>query len=179
MQPAAKDALRRARYRARQFFRGVRPHLSPSEVAEARTLLSTAEFALFLHAEPRDRRHSVDLLHRLRSDAASRARPLPADLEVAALVHDIGKGPLLSWHRVAFVLLEAVAPALARRLARPDSRGWRGALWRLRQHARLGAEALAAAGSASRVVEVTRRHTGPPPRDDPDLAWFIQADDRV
>lgn len=166
-------ALARVRYRVYQFTHGLRPFLAPREVEAARARLSPAEFALFLHAEARDRRHSFDLFEALRTEDADEAA------QVAALVHDVGKGPLRTWHRVVFVLLRAGAPALLDRLAAEQGASWRQALWRLRDHAALGAALLEAAGSRPRVVELVRRHTEAPPADDPALARFIALDDQL
>ncbi len=166
------SVLGRARYRAWQFTHGLRPFLAPREIEEARAHLSPAEFALFLDADARDRRHSVDLFEALR-DAGVGESEL-----AAALVHDVGKGRLRTWHRVAFVLLR-VTPLLAGRLEVEHGAPWQRALWRLRHHARLGAERLEAAGSEARVVELVRRHTDAPPADDEALARFIEFDDRL
>ena len=165
--------IARARYRVRQFTHGIRPFLAPHEVEAARAHLSPAEFALFLHAEARDRRHSLDLFEALRVRGAGEAEL------VAALLHDVGKGPLRTWHRVAFVLLSAASLALARRVEAERGASWRQALWRLRHHAALGAARLEAVGSAPRVVELVRRHTEPPPGDDEALARFIALDDQL
>lgn len=162
--------LRRARYRVRQFTHGLRPFLAPREVEEARARLSAAEFVLFLAAEARDRRHSLDLFAALRATGAGESEL------VAALVHDVGKGSLRTWHRIAFVLLNAAVPHLGRRLEAAHGAPWRQALWRLRHHARLGAERLEGAGSEARVIELVRRHTEEPPTDDPELARFIAFD---
>ncbi len=172
MQPDSGSPLRRAGYRIRQFTRGLRPTLTPHEVREARARLTDRELALFLGAEARDRRHAFDLFGELLEVDASEAEL------VAALLHDVGKGPLRAWHRVAFVLLNAVAPVLAQWLERERGTSWQRALWRLRHHARLGAERLEAAGSAPRVVALVRGHTGPPPENDPALTRFIAFDDR-
>ncbi|MDP2328320.1 MAG: HD domain-containing protein [Dehalococcoidia bacterium] len=170
---AALALLRRGRYRVYQFTRGLHPHLAPGEVAEVRGLLRPEEFRLFLHAEPRDRRHSLDLYRLLVAEDAS-----PAML-VAALVHDVGKGRVATWHRVAFVVLNGVSPRLVSAAAAESGAGWRRALWRLQHHAALGAQALEAAGADVRVVELVRAHTGPPPADDAEVARFIVADDQV
>lgn len=180
-------AWRRWRYRVRQFTRGLRPHLAPREIEEVRERLSPAELDLFLRAEPRDRRHSFDLYRLLQREAAADDSAATNDLFTAALLHDVGKGPLLVWQRVAFVLLSALTPRLARRLERRAGLlreasvldRWRDALWRLRHHAALGAVLAEAAGSSPRVVELIRRHTEAVPDDDPELAAFIVADDRV
>jgi hypothetical protein len=167
------SALRRARYRVRQFTHGLRPFLTPREIEAARAHLAPVEFALFLGAEARDRRHSFDLFEALRAQGAS------AEELTAALLHDVGKGRLQTWHRVAFVLLGAAAPGLARRVEAEHGAAWRQALWRLRHHARLGAERVEAAGSAPRVVELVRRHTDAPPPEDAVLARFIALDDQL
>lgn len=149
----------------------MRPFLAPREIEEARGHLTPAEFALFLGAEARDRRHSVDLFEALRGAGAGESEL------AAALVHDVGKGCLRTWHRVAFVLLRSTP--LARRFEVESGAPWQQALWRLRHHARLGAERLEAAGSDERVVELVRRHTDAPPDDDAALARFIEFDDRL
>lgn len=165
--------LRRGRYRVRQFTRGLNPHLAPGEVAEVRGLLRPEEFRLFLHAEPRDRRHSLDLYRLLAAEGAS-----PAML-TAALLHDVGKGRVATWHRVAFVVLNGASPHLVSVAAAEIGAGWRRALWRLQHHAALGAQALEAVAVDARVVEIVRAHTGRPPTDDAEIARFIAADDRV
>ena len=171
-------AQNRARYRVRQFTRGVRPFLAPAEIEAARAHLNTTEFALFLGAEARDRRPSVDLFEALRADGGGADGASAVEL-AAALLHDVGKGRLRTWHRVAFVLLNAFAPWLGRGVEAEQGAPWRQALWRLRHHARLGAAILEAAGSDARLVELVRRHTDAPPEDDPALARFIALDDQT
>ena len=172
------NPLSRVLYRSRQFFRGLRPSLQPVEIALARTILSPAEFSLFLHAEARDRRHSMDLLSLLTREAEAEGSPPGEALLVAALLHDIGKGRMATWHRIAFVVLNAVNPGLASLCESSSGAEWRRSLWRLRHHARLGADILAGAGTDARVAEIVRAHTSPP-GDDEEIARFIRADDRV
>lgn len=165
---ASGGALVRSRYRIRQFTRGLRPHLAAREVAEARGVLSRREFELFLNAQPRDRRHSMDLYRLLQRQGAS------PPMLVAALVHDVGKGNIATWHRIAFVLLGPASVILASR----SGPRWRRALWRLRHHASFGAEMLRRAGSAARVVEIVAAHTQSS-SSDPEIEAFIRADDSV
>jgi len=160
--------LGRLRYRTRQFTRGLRPHLAAVEVAEARRMLSKAEFALFLNAQPRDRRHSMDLYRVLKAQGASDAAL------VAALVHDIGKGQIATGHRVLFVVLGSASALVASQ----TGAHWRRALWRLRHHARLSAEMLRRAGSSERVVAIVEGHTRAR-SSDPEIEAFIRADDSV
>lgn len=170
---AARHAVSRARYRVGQYRRGLAARVRPEEVAAVRGLLSPAEQALFLTMQRRDQRHSLDLLQALAAEGASE------DSLTAALLHDVGKGRLRDWERVLFVVLEAARPGLGCRLERESGPAWRTALWRLRHHARLGAERLAAAGSRPRVVEIVRAHTGWPPEDDPEIARFVEWDSRT
>lgn len=168
-----RRAASRSRYRVRQYAKGILARVRPDEAATVRTLLSPVEFRLFLGMQRRDQRHSLDLFRALAAEGASR------DSLVAALLHDVGKAELHDWQRVVFVLLEAVRSGLGRRLESESGPPWRTGLWRLRHHARLGAERLAAAGCSPRVVEIVAAHTGPPPADDPEVARFIEWDSRT
>jgi hypothetical protein len=169
-----RRARARVRYRGGQFFRGFRTRLAPDEVATIRALLSPAELRLFFAMEPRDRRHSCDVLRWLEVTSGS-DQPSEA-LRRAALLHDTGKGHLWVWDRVSFVLLEAVTPRLVDALGTPRGAGWRGALWRLRHHAELGARLLAEAGAGPRVVVLVAAHTREPVPGDPELRRLIEAD---
>jgi len=160
-------------YRARQFFRGFRTALAAGEIATLRALLTDEERALFLGMLPRDRRHSMDMVRWLRMHGRPRDEVL-----VAALLHDVGKGDLRVWDRIAFVLLGAADSrrgwTLRSRLSTEHGSRFRNALWRLEHHARLGADRLAA--SKPRVVWLTAHHTDLEPPADPDLALLMAAD---
>lgn len=168
--------LARAAYRVRQVLLGFRPALRAGEVAAVRALLNDEERALFTSMDARDRRHSVDMLLWLRD----RTAPSPT-LEVAALLHDVGKGRLRLHERVAFVLLGVVLPRWRSRLGTPEARGLAGgarrALWRLEHHGALGAERLRRCSSA-RVCWLVEHHTDAvAPPTDKELQWLIAADD--
>lgn len=161
----------RWRYRAGQFFRGFLSSLSPEEIATVRALLSERELACFMAMESRDRRHSVDMVHWLnRNTSPSR------ELLAAALLHDVGKGRLLVWDRVGFVLLGALPGGLRDGVARSEGGRFRAAIWRLGRHAELGAARLAEVGAPPRVVALVARHTQPDPGGDEELTWLLAAD---
>lgn len=173
--------LGRVRYRVRQFLRGFRGRLSDEEIVAVRSLLSERELSLFAEMDRRDQRHSVDLLRYLERPSSE---PPSGDLRRAALLHDVGKGRLAVWVRVLFVLANAVSERLARRFEREGAPGLRGAFWRIRYHASLGAIRLTALGVEQRVVELVRYHTAEERRvlprqlvNDAELARLIEADE--
>jgi len=185
-QPRRRGWEQRTIYRARQFFLGFRSSLSIDEAEEARALLAEPELLLFTEMEARDRRHSFDMAHWLR-ERMPPPGPEPALLR-AVLLHDVGKGRLQVVERVLFVLLGAVSPRLRDALSRQHGPHPLPALWRLRQHAALGAERLAAVGTDARVRTLVARHTeslhartpGMGPGDEVlerELAWLMAADE--
>ena len=161
----------RAAYRSRQFFGSLRARVGEEERLEVAAHLTPAEQDLFYSMEPRDQRHALDTLGILR--AGGQRDP---SLLAAALLHDVGKGPIRLWHRVAFVLLKAVSPGFLSRLAAGDGPGWRGALARSLNHAERGAALAEAAGSTAEAVRLIRLHRTPP-GDDVVLALLQAADD--
>lgn len=173
---AVRSALAELRYRAWQLFAGWRARLTPAAIMEIRALLSTDELLLFVAMAGRDQDHSLRVMRAIQHSGVERRRSPSHQLLVAALLHDIGKGRIATWQRVLFVLLDAVAPRLAGRIEAAGAAGWRRALWRLRHHARLGAEQLAAVGAHPRTVALVAGHTGSGRADDDELMVLIAAD---
>ena len=108
-------------------------------------------------AVPRgDERHAertADLLRAARADD---------ELVLAGLLHDRAKPKdTRLWHRVAAVVLDALAPALRRRLARGS-----GTFALYLDHARRGAALARAEGRSPRVVRLIERHHDRPQEDD-------------
>lgn len=169
----AAAALWQVGYRAGQFVRGFRTTLSPEEIAAARRLLGARELQLFAGLHPRDRRHSMNVMRWLEAST----RP-SRELLVAALLHDVGKGQLRVLDRVAYVTLNAISPQFLDGIAREHGPRWRQGLWRLRHHARLGAERLIEAGSSPRVVELVAAHIGTDGAEQTSeqLTWLRSAD---
>lgn len=166
---------RSAAYRSGQFFRGFRWTLHPDEIRTVRELLTHEERLLFTAMQARDRRHSMDVLLWLERRTPPYVLP-SKDLLVAALLHDVGKGPLVVWDRVLFVVLGGISVRLRRWVESEGGPRWRRALWRLEYHAPLGAEKVALAGSQPRVIALVARHKDAAPGGDEELAWLMAAD---
>ncbi len=144
-------------YRSHQFFAALRPRVDTSLRDEAFHLLAEPQQRLFESMTPRDQQHCLNVYHHLREGDHD-----DPDLLTAALLHDAGKGPVALWHRVAFVLLEAAAPALLRRVAQPgDGASWRETMYRCVHHEELGAQLARAAGCSERTVALIRGEGAP------------------
>ena len=144
----------RAIYRSRQFLGSVRPRVDATLRDEAFRLLSDAQRALFATMTARDQQHCLAVYQRLCSSFQGKD---DADLLVAALLHDAGKGRVALWHRVAYVLLAASAPRALDRIARAgDGPSWREALYRCRHHPAIGARLAAGAGCSPATVALIR-----------------------
>ncbi len=157
--------MARALYRSRQVLHALRPRIDEADLALARETLSEYESRLFLAMERRDQRHALEVARRLRAGTDDRS------ILVAALLHDCGKGSVPVWLRV----LNVLAPWLVQALADTVGGGWRGAAYRLRHHAEVGASMAEAAGSSPTTVRLIRGHVVP------DEAWMhallVAADD--
>ncbi len=161
----------RALYRSRQFFGSVRPRVDEALREQAFALLNDSQRTLFSLMTTRDQQHCLNVYNALRDNGHE-----DADLLVAALLHDAGKGTIELWHRVAFVVLEATSPRQLDRFARPGGgRDWREALYRCRNHAQLGADLAREAGSSDRVAGLISEHTP----EDRQLAALKAADESV
>lgn len=138
--------------RVRQFRDHLRARVSPGERGAAHALMPPDARPLFDAMPIADQRHALDVTRRLR--AADVRDP---DLLIAALLHDVAKGPRLRlWHRVTVVLLEAVAPGQVERLGSGDPGSWRHPFYLHLHHAELSARAAEAAGAGSRVAAFIR-----------------------
>ena len=135
-------------HRVGQFVAHVRARVDPSEEALVERVLPPSAQMLFREMPVADRRHGLDVAHRLLASGHD-----DRDLLAAALLHDAGKGHRLRlWHRVTGVLLEAVAPGALRRLASPDPGSWRHPF-----HIYLHHEAISAADGRERGVRAAHR----------------------
>jgi HD domain len=164
--------LSRTLYRSRQFFRSVGASISQDERRQVEALLSEAQQRLFFSMTARDQRHSLDVLHALFAQNQT-----DTQLLMAALLHDVGKGRIRLWHRVAYVLVRAISPRLLRRLASSEGASWRGALAAIANHSERGAALVKATGAPDEVVHLIRVHESPDEVADPRQALLRAADE--
>ena len=165
-------SLASALYRSRQFFRSVGASLSAEDRAEVAQRLNAEQQRLFYAMTARDQRHCLDVFHALQRDGHD-----DPDLLLAALLHDVGKGPVRLWHRVAYVLIRALSPRLLRRLSSDSGSGWRQALASFSDHSRQGAALVETTGAPEAVVLLVRLHSGDEMADDPRAALLRAADE--
>jgi len=168
-------------YRARQFMMRLFAHCEDVDASLVRRVLFDGAYQLFARMPVGDQLHAVQVLLALR-----RVGNLSADLEQAALLHDVGKaeGSLTLLHRVVIVLLQAISPALLQRLALDDPRSWRYPFAVQLEHAERGARLCQAAGCSPMVTALVRYHDAlsPDAIPEPALAEAVSllrlADDR-
>ena len=157
-------------HRVGQFVAHVRARVDPSEEALVERVLPPSAQMLFREMPVADRRHGLDVAHRLLASGHD-----DRDLLAAALLHDAGKGHRLRlWHRVTGVLLEAVAPGALRRLASPDPRSWRYPFHIYLHHEAISAQMAVSAGCEPRTGSFIR---GQPRETDAPLQAALKAAD--
>jgi hypothetical protein len=139
-------------HRVGQFFGHLTARVDPGEEARACRLLPDGAWPLFAAMPTPDRRHALNVAGRLLADGHT-----DPDLLAAAMLHDAAKGRRLSlWHRVAGVLLGAVAPGTLERLASPAERSWRYPFHLYLHHAAMSADAALGAGCSPRTAAFIR-----------------------
>ena len=164
-------------YRTRQFFEILFSHPTPEDLALARQILSPAQMALFSRLQLSDQAHAVRVLQKVEVVCRSNGMVLPDDLQVAALLHDIGKAryPLRIWERVMVVLGKAIAPERVKNWGNHPPRGWVRPFVVAAHHPGWGADLAAEQGASPRVVALIRRHQDYLPED----IFFDNEEDRL
>jgi hypothetical protein len=144
-------------HRVGRFIGHLTARVDPDEEAHARRLLPDGAWPLFATMPTADRRHALDVAGRLLADGL-----LDSDLLAAAMLHDAAKGARMRlWHRVAGVVLQALAPRALRRLDSPDERSWRYPFHLYLHHAAMSAEAALQAGCSPRTAAFILGTAGP------------------
>ena len=180
-----KGFLKRACYRAEQFFQALTAYVHPEELEIVRDYLPPVGVFLFLSMPRQDQRHSLDVLYSLQQNGFDNP-----DLLAAALLHDVGKaegGRLRLWHRIIIVLLRATRPDWLVWLGSgtafyPGS--WRHPFYIHLNHPARSALLAESVGCSPLTVELIQRHQDPlPPEADRSaieklLAAFQIADDK-
>jgi hypothetical protein len=167
---AGPRALDSAWCRVRHFWRALRPRMTDADHDLVKAWLTPAQARLFLTMEVRDQEHSAGTARELLTAGFD-----DPDLIVAGLLHDAGKGRQALWHRVVYVLSDAVSPSMAAKLASESGSEWRRALWRSRSHAEESARLALEAGTSLRCAElILCHHVG---GGDPVLQALVRADE--
>lgn len=157
-------------HRVAQLVAHVRARVDPAEEAVVDAVLPRPAARLFRAMPVADRRHALDVVARLLAAGLD-----DRDLLAAALLHDAGKGDRMRlWHRVAGVVLEAVAPSALRRLASPDPGSWRHPFHLYLHHDAISAELAVDAGCSARAAAFIRHQ---PARTDAPLSAALKAAD--
>ena len=142
----------RAFYRCGQFFKALEERRAPLDQTLLDRHLGSAARLAFEAMSTRDRVHAIRT-----AIVVCRRTEGDADLVVAALLHDVGKGRQMLWHRVAYILLATASPGLLHRLARTGG-GWRGALARSLDHPRIGGALARSLGCSEGVTQLIEEH---------------------
>lgn len=171
--------LGRIQYRLWQLWQQlvVRP-LDEQMYAEIETVLSPAQYKLFLQFGLSDQHHSYRVMKVLQGQGCEE-RPLL----VAALLHDIGKTrvKLAVWERSLIVLAHAFTPQKMEAWGQGEAQGWKRPFVVKAQHPAWSAEMTAAIGTHPLAVSLIRRHQDTLPKtaetDEDKLLALLQAAD--
>ena len=130
--------------------------------------LSARQLRLFDWMHTADRRHGLDVVAYLRAQGVD-----DADLLMAALLHDSGKGPRVRLvHRVAWSLGQKYGAGIWTLSSHMPT--FRTGLVRLREHAARSADLAREAGCSARTVELIRNEETP---TDDDGRLLLAADE--
>jgi len=140
--------------RARQFRAHLRASVRPRERLGLAAWTTAAQQGIFDAMHVADQRHGLDVVASLRALGVTEA-----DVLVAGLIHDAGKGRTGVWPRVAWTLGERFGPWVWRVAARLP--GFRASLARLRDHAGISADLAASAGCSPLTVDLIRHQASP------------------
>lgn len=140
-------------YRLRQALSLLDPRVPTTARDAAIRRLNEDERALFLRLSPADQRHALAVYH-----AARLVSPDDEALQIAALLHDVGKGQPGLADRTGLTLTKALAPWLLLRWQLFPATSRRGRIARLVGDTEASARLAELAGSRTDVVETLRAY---------------------
>lgn len=155
--------------KARQFRAHLRASVGPGERPGLEAWLTGPQLAVFDSMHVADQRHGLDVVATLRAEGVTDAEVL-----LAGLLHDAGKGQTGLWPRVVHSLGQAFGgwvPRVARVVP-----GFGAALALLRDHAETSAAMALTAGCSPRTAELIRHQDAP---IDPDAGRLLQLADKA
>jgi hypothetical protein len=133
----------------------LRARVSDAEREALAERLTAVQLALFDRMQLADRRHGLDVM----ADLAGRGQT-DADLLLAGVLHDCGKGPRVRFaHRVAWSLGQRYGAWIW--LAAAHMPTFRTGLAAMRDHAERSARLAAEAGCSARAVDLIRHQENP------------------
>ena len=143
--------------------------MTPEERSALAAWTTTAQQTVFDGMHVADRRHGLDVVASLRADGAT-----DADVLLAGLLHDAGKGDTGVWPRVVYSLGQAYGTWIWR--AGAVIPGFGAALERLRTHPETSAILAERAGCSRRTVELIRWQDAP---RDPEFGELLRLADEA
>jgi hypothetical protein len=155
--------------RARQFRAHLRANVTPEERTALVAWISPKQLELFDSMHMADRRHGLDVVASLHAEGVA-----DADLLVAGLLHDAGKGGTGVWPRVGYTLGQRYGTWIWRVAGLLP--GFGPALERLRTHAESSAALAVHAGCSPRTVELIRHQDSP---NDPEFGELLRLADEA
>ena len=141
------------RYRLGQALSLLNPRVPTSVRDQAVRRLNADEHALFERLTPADQRHALAVYQAVREIS-----PDDEALQIAALLHDVGKGRPGLVDRTGLTLVKALAPWLLLRWQLCPPRSRRGRIARLVGDTEASARLAELAGSRADVVETLRSY---------------------
>jgi hypothetical protein len=150
----------RVSYRLRQGLQDLLAFRHPIDMDHVQQVLTPAQTALFTRMTHAEQLHSLNVLRTILKQAEN----TPHDLQVAALLHDVGKSlhPLNVAERSLAVVVYRLSPLVEARLSEAQRLSrWRAPFVVRRYHPRWGAEMLRTAGGSERAVWLVEHHADP------------------
>jgi predicted hydrolase (HD superfamily) len=144
-------------YRSRQFWQAISTGSSHEDTELAATILTPPQLELFQQMHRSEQAHSLRVLKELRRQGEDNS-----DLEIAALLHDVGKirTPLRLWERVLVVLVRKICPNCVKKwgAASENEPGWRRAFVVAEKHPAWGADLVSQSGGSALAAALVARH---------------------